>query len=155
MILNHPLVDAWLRAGMCVFEIPCVYSACLQPGQCHSKPWVCHSQCQVSQHDADTQRGLRRATDPPPAPPALPQVKGQPVPSIPPDEEVFPSLLTPFLAHMLLDCRLRPPERPLNRVLHADRSSWCLRGTVLWDNWQLQRSPPDRPLSIQISTIDK
>lgn len=89
----------WLMLGLepaCVCLRFCVYSGCLQPGQRHSKPWVCHSQCQVSQHDADTQRGLRRATDPPPTPPALPQVKGQPVPSIPPDEEVFPSLLTLF-----------------------------------------------------------
>lgn len=45
----------------------CVYLVCLQLGQYHSKPRVCHSQCQASQRDPGTQRGLRGPTDPPPA----------------------------------------------------------------------------------------
>lgn len=54
------------------FFCMCVCLVCLQPGQCHSKPRVCHRQCQASQRDPATQRGLRGLTDPPPALPCSP-----------------------------------------------------------------------------------
>lgn len=100
-----------------MFEIfPSVYLLCLQPGQCHSKPRVCHRQCQVSQRDPGTQRGLRGAGDPPAALPALPQVKGQPALSIPPMKEslaIQPAI--PLLAHMLPDHHRGPKKASQSR----------------------------------------
>lgn len=93
------------------FFCVCLYLVCLQPGQCHSKPRVCHRQCQASQHDPGTRRGLRRLTDPPPALPALPQVKGQSALSIPPmKKSLAPQSAHPFLAHMLPDSHRGPPK---------------------------------------------
>lgn len=114
---------------VCLRLCVCVYMVCLHLGQCHFKPWVCHRQCQASQRDPGTQRGLRRPTDPPPALSALPQVKGHPALSIPPmKKSLAPRPANSFLLHMLQDYH-RGPKRLLNCVLHADRFSWVRGGT--------------------------
>lgn len=135
---------------MCMFEIfPCVCTWCV----CSRVNVTLSPECVIaSVRPHSVILGLKRSDWPAARSPCLPQVKGQPALSIPP--AMKKSLALPSPAHMLPDDH-RGPWRPLNCVLHADRSSWCLRGAFLWDNWQLQRSPPDRPLSIQISTIDK
>lgn len=58
LLKTFPMIHKKLYAHLnstqsqCGVEIFVVYLVCLQPGQCHSKPWVCHRQRQVSQHDA-------------------------------------------------------------------------------------------------------
>lgn len=106
----------------------CVYLVCLQPGQCQSKPLVCHSQCQASQRDPGTQRGLRRATDPPPALSVSLGSKASRPYRFPPNEEVFSSSACSPLFGPHARVPTSRSQRPVNCVLHTDRSSWCPRG---------------------------
>lgn len=96
---------------------------------------MCHSQCQASQCDPGTQRGL---TDLPPAD-LSPSGQRPAGPIDSPDEEVFSSsACSPLFDPHAPGLTLQPPERHLNCVLHADRSSWCLRGPFfeITDNYK-------------------
>lgn len=141
---------------VCVFEVFLhvrVFLACLLAGQCRSKPRVCHRQCQASQRDPATHRGLRGAADPPPALPCAPsgqrpsrahrsRFSPRPPPKTPTTNSLAPQpakhpplSVAPVLPDHHRDPRERPPRfcMPIDPVGVRGGAGW-LGGGVGGDN---------------------